>query len=543
MFPAGFLINGLFIRRVEENQLMTRNSKINWMRRPGSLNGVVVCIGLLMAVWAALSASGATIWDGGNNTGWWYDPVNWNANSNDNMTLPNTGLQNNQATEIDDGYGVSQTDGSGDGVIFDPDNDPNFAIDSANNVPPAPNLNPYQMYRFYLSNGASSSTFNKLTVKSGELDFSSQVRIARTANTTGIIAQSGGTVNLQDTDNGSYLSLGDTTDATGIYNYSGGNLYFQTPASGSSPGIRLGNVAFSTGKFIDQNTGAAGAIQVANFYAGYMGIGIMEYHYGLDQSSHGDIRPIQIVGVPTTGETSNGQFALRNALSDGMTPLTQASELSLVLDAAPTVSGGLPQNLGLVSFVSGASGIKGLSTNPKIFYETDAITPYNQGSTVSATFGGTTYDWTISYTGQITYSDAATSAISSISGIGGTDIVLIGESVSSSILLGDMNFDGHVDAKDLAALELALTNKNGYLSTDFGNGTPGSHGVTSGNIGSYADVSGGGNFNNADLQSLEVYLIAGHGSASAVPEPASFVLAGLGAVALCLFGRRRCKIA
>jgi hypothetical protein len=48
-------------------------------------------------------------------------------------------------------------------------------------------------------------------------------------------------------------------------------------------------------------------------------------------------------------------------------------------------------------------------------------------------------------------------------------------------------------------------------------------------------------FNNADLQGLITYLQTGHGSAAAVPEPASFVLIALGAA--CLIGvgtRRRC---
>jgi hypothetical protein len=112
-----------------------------------------------------------------------------------------------------------------------------------------------------------------------------------------------------------------------------------------------------------------------------------------------------------------------------------------------------------------------------------------------------------------------------------------------TLLAGDANFDGHVDAKDIAAIELALTNESAYLSTDFGNGTPSSHGVTGSNIGTYLDVSGNGKYSNADLQALEAYLIAGHGNTSSVPEPASLVLLVLAGPGLVwVAGRRRNKI-
>ena len=108
-----------------------------------------------------------------------------------------------------------------------------------------------------------------------------------------------------------------------------------------------------------------------------------------------------------------------------------------------------------------------------------------------------------------------------------------------TILLGDANFDGHVNAADLAAMEMALTNESGYLTHDFGNGTPASHGVTTSNIGTYLDTSGNGNYNNSDLQRLESYLIAGHGSISSVPEPTSVLLLGLAGPAMLWMARRR----
>jgi formylglycine-generating enzyme len=91
--------------------------------------------------------------------------------------------------------------------------------------------------------------------------------------------------------------------------------------------------------------------------------------------------------------------------------------------------------------------------------------------------------------------------------------------LAPAILFGDMNFDGHVDAKDIAVLQLALTNLTGYLALY------GSHGVTASNIGQYSDVTGGNHFNNSNIQSLLNYLKTGHGSVLPVPEPNTAVLA------------------
>jgi hypothetical protein len=102
-----------------------------------------------------------------------------------------------------------------------------------------------------------------------------------------------------------------------------------------------------------------------------------------------------------------------------------------------------------------------------------------------------------------------------------------------AILRGDMNFDGHVNAADIAPMMLALTNLNGYLSTY---GT--ANGVMAGNIGNYADVNGGTKFDNSDLQALLNYLKNGNGSTASVPEPASLLLLGLAGPAVLSMARR-----
>ena len=108
----------------------------------------------------------------------------------------------------------------------------------------------------------------------------------------------------------------------------------------------------------------------------------------------------------------------------------------------------------------------------------------------------------------------------------GFRLVTLGTSVVP-FLRGDMNFDGHVNAADISAMELALTNLNAYLSTNFGGGTPSSYGVTATNVGSYADVYGGTKFDNSDLEALLLDLNGGHGSAESVPEPSTAVLASI----------------
>jgi hypothetical protein len=71
------------------------------------------------------------------------------------------------------------------------------------------------------------------------------------------------------------------------------------------------------------------------------------------------------------------------------------------------------------------------------------------------------------------------------------DYNLVG--VSPLALLGDFNRDGHVDAKDIQAMQLALTNLSSYEST---------YSVLPSDFPSFSDINSDGNFTNADLQAL-----------------------------------------
>jgi endoglucanase len=85
---------------------------------------------------------------------------------------------------------------------------------------------------------------------------------------------------------------------------------------------------------------------------------------------------------------------------------------------------------------------------------------------------------------------------------------------------GDFNRDGHVNGADIAAMQAALSDLNGWYASMM------SLGLNPTQEKLIADVNKDGVVNNADLQKLLGILASGGGSES-VPEPASVVLLGL----------------
>ncbi len=98
---------------------------------------------------------------------------------------------------------------------------------------------------------------------------------------------------------------------------------------------------------------------------------------------------------------------------------------------------------------------------------------------------------------------------------------------------GDFNRDGQVTAADLSFMMSALSNTSTYES---------STGLNDQQLLEIGDVNGDHVFNNADLQALVNYLKTGQATASAVPEPASWLLLGLAMPAFgWMYTRRRSR--
>lgn len=435
---------------------------------------------LVLAMLFAGPASAAILWDGEAGSQWWFDPVNWNAAMNANTVLPpsNTATGSTSTdTRINIGTGVWN---QGQGVVFDPTNDPNFAAAAA--IPFPAGFGRQIINGLFMSRGTTESTL--LTIK-GDLTFRDPVHVGsasgvRGSATNATIVQESGLVRVPQDD----LVLGTvhTTSVgrgNGTYDYRGGTLEIaQDGGSGlilsdgstspASDGQKAG--PGGVGKFIVRNPSTPGHIRTytlttasfAGFDEGILnnpndsvfnamfdadgeatGVGIFEFHY-----ANGGTRPIQV----------NNDMILNNGL-DNNTKGKRSSRLDLILDEpACDGAGCMPNNIGLfdVSFdgggsLSGSGDLDGNGnfTDDRVFSSIDNSTAYREGDLVSAVFGSTQYNWTISYTGDINWSNANASAISSITGMGtGDDIVLIGHSSASVGTPGDFDGDGDVDGRD-----------------------------------------------------------------------------------------------
>lgn len=411
-------------------------------------------------------AQGAVVWDGEHGTQWWFDPFNWNRDSNNNTTLP-PGNATTGVTDTQINTDTSTLPG-GEGVVFNPSGgDPNFPPPGSITFPAG--FGAQNIRELYVSRQTTAAQ-SLLTIK-GDLNLQAAMQLGRSSNTPGLVAtgrvnQLSGTVTipLNSLDVASTDTSGSVTGenyGNGVYEYRGGVL--NVSADGGA-GLRLspsGSVgAAGVGRFIMHNpsapgyaraydyNSAAGAGVAARLANGTTtGVGITEFHF-----ENGGTRPVQVPRnlIINNGLTGSGTGA------GGI----RSSRLQLVLDAAPTVDGnGVPLSLGLfdVAFSDPAgTSTTGTGDLGDFFSSADGSTLYTQGATVSATFAGSTYNWTISYTGNITWAGTVgvdygnSGQVLSLSDTGGVDVVLKG---LSSVIVpqgvpGDYNNNGVVDAAD-----------------------------------------------------------------------------------------------
>jgi hypothetical protein len=419
--------------------------------------GLAAIVGSLLVHSSALAAIS---WDATGDSPWWFDPENWS--ESEAMRLPPTSDADNDPETAD----ISVTDAQinigsgawdqGEGVVYDPVNDPFF--EAAEDLLYPVNYGPQTIEDLYMSR--SSPETNRLTIHSGNLLVRDDVHVGRSSGTAGvetqaIIVQTGGTVTIN-----SDLDLG-TTDTSnpgygsGTYDYRGGTL-LSDPGANTRVRLSAGGSAGTGGhgRIIMHNPDSGGYVRMRTLLVAAhggqgglnpdgvnTGVGILEFRL-----QNGGTRPIQVVEdlVLANGEDSDG-MGVRSSL------------LELVLDEAPALDGGVPQNLGLVDVDFGNFGF-GLITAPggspgslgiTLSGVADPNDPLQQDDIVSATFGSTQYNWTISYTGNITWTDANNSDVDMVSGTGGVDLVLVGHSSEALPgIPGDYNDDGTVDAAD-----------------------------------------------------------------------------------------------
>jgi hypothetical protein len=349
----------------------------------------------------------------------WFNSANWSGG-----TLP----QNGDSVEIDANNAAMPSVG----VLFDPAND----AGTPGGISP--------IYDFsgagstYIANGSSPTGFtqgapNKLTIESGTMELGN---VTDGRDGPGVVVQNGGTLLIDQ----KFAIQGQShtqTIGSGTFEYHGGTFIegnqVQVGSANTTSTVAgtIGATSAGVGKLVVYNDGPDGAFLVSNGLTiaqnanGKGTIGIVEFHYDLNPEGVGNTRPVQ-----DNFNTTNGQLKLDNGTNT-------SSRLNLVLDAAPSqthnfsiwtgdefVDGYTPFNLGLFKIQS----LSGIGTFPRLFYALDGAHAYTQGATIAAAYSGSTYSWTISYSGMITFDNSATSAYttSDISATGGADIVLLG---------------------------------------------------------------------------------------------------------------------
>jgi len=472
-----------------------------------SMRTIAIALCVISLV-ANRQSKAATTWDSqslttggqpaGDGTQWWFDPFNWSGTGNNpgdvppHFLPPSADAAGSAATDTQINSGTTTLPG-GQGVVYDPSsNDPNFSTAGSYNYPTG-GFGPQVIGALYISRNTTNT--NVLTIK-GDLEVgrganTSSFQVGRSGSSAGAqnlgeIIQTAGTVTAPTTN----LDIGQWEASgwgNGTYDYRGGTLDVYNNLTNHGIRISHGSAANGTGgvgRLIMHNPSSGGYVRTYTLSVASertngdgitRGVGILEFDY-----ENGNTRPIQVL---SNLSINNG---LDNTPQGSFPASTRSSRLDLELHAAPTVSAGVPQNLGLIDVnfrnlvggvINGTGDLDGdaVFTDDRVFSNANAPNPlapsaaYYQDSVVSAVFGSTKYNWKISYTGNISWTDDNNSIVSSVVGTGGTDVVLIGLSTESVGLAGDFNNDGKVDAGDYPtwrknSSNAALPNDNGLTT-------------------------------------------------------------------------------
>ncbi|HYO25603.1 MAG TPA: dockerin type I domain-containing protein [Lacipirellulaceae bacterium] len=502
-------------------------SRINRLSRLAAL--------LIPLAWHASAASAATQFDAGGGTQWWFNPTNWSVDQ-----LPPNNLTVGTVTDVQVNLDPNFTGSTGLGVVYDPSPaDPGFAAAVGATYPAG--YSAQKIAQLYVGRNTSANPL--LTIR-GDLQ-ADNIQVGRSSGvagtfTTGRINQVSGTVLVVP---GQAFDIGaaDTSNpgsGNGIYDYQGGIL--SVGASGATNAVRMAHGSTNDadgssgeGRIIVRNPGTPGHVRFGSVamssYRGIndmattaadpngttTGVSVFEFHYG-----NGGTRPIQVAG----------SLSINNGFHAGFESTTSA-RLDFRLDSAVTLAAGgaAPINLGLIDvdysaddFVSGI--ISGSGTNGGLLSSADGSALLTEGAMVSAIFGTTKYNWQISYTGEITWSNLDASVVASVTpGTAGTnrDLVLLGHSIETVVVPNNADFNGDlkVDGADFVIWQRNL-------------------GV--GTLQTQGDANGDGAVNAADLGVWRTKFgqPVALGAAGAVPEPASAALAALACVAAATLRRR-----
>lgn len=329
---------------------------------------IAMAVGVL-AIIAGGESQAATTWDSqaltmlnnpaGDGTQWWFDPYNWSGTGNNpgdnppHFLPPSADGTGSAATDTQINAGTATLPG-GEGVVYDPSsNDPNFAT-AGTYAYPTGGFGPQVIGALYISRNTTNT--NRLTIK-GDLQVglnanTSSFQVGRSGSSVGSqnlgeIVQTAGIVTAPTTN----LDIGQWETSgwgNGTYDYRGGTLDIYNNLT--NHGIRLShgsatNGTGGIGKFIVHNPTTGGYVRTYTFSVASertngdgltRGVGIVQFDF-----ENGNTRPIQVV---SNLSINNG---LDNTPQGAFPASTRSSRLDLVLHSAPTVTAGVPQNLGL----------------------------------------------------------------------------------------------------------------------------------------------------------------------------------------------------